>query len=701
MNDDPTVHAAYEMELLGWIRKKHSEGIGVLKKEKAYNEMQSCIEFINGEQFPIRSRALSTIVDNRIRKIVLETVSALTDVRPIWNYDTAAEQYKPQSDILNKLARGWWKNSTADRKLQRTLTFSCAGGSGYAALTWNPDSPGGGDLELIPLDPRDVIPIEPIFTDSVQDWRGVMLRQRMPVDTVRAMYPSKAWAISGGSLSFYGPSDQRVGRIYSLATSMWDAIAGKDQKRDDLPGTVDLIRVYMKDDSIHTGFEPKQMGNPESNYSYTVYPVGSIGPDGNVVDKNTARLYPRGRMIVCTPDAILEDGPNPYWHGLFPIVRFTLDPLPWSILGASMVADLIPLQNALNEGLRGAEDGMAQWIKRGVVADRYSISPQNLQSLDTRKAGLKAHLNPTAGEGFKIIDGPEFPTWYMDMIAYFKTEMDEISGVKALQAMGAAQSQAMSQSDNDVDKFQEALSPLLRIRSRSIEVSLSELAEMLKVGFFQFYTARRRMQILGKDGVTLEDFDYDPNTMVPADEDGATTGERAVNHHKNFSFSVAPNSFLNVSHMTHKMLMLQLFRANGIDIWSMWDALDVGGCGPMPAQTVPERMVAARQLGLQPGPTPEMVQAQQQVIIAQAQAQMMQLQQMSMMGMGGMGGAPGGGGPPGGGGGAPPGGGIPPVPSNKGSGPQGGRPPSGQQAPQMIQKNSPEGPRMVTSESGK
>jgi hypothetical protein len=40
------------------------------------------------------------------------------------------------------------------------------------------------------------------------------------------------------------------------------------------------------------------------------------------------------------------------------------------------------------------------------------------------------------------------------------------------------------------------------------------------------------------------------------------------------------------------------------------------------------------------------------------------------------------------------------APSNSGVGSQGGRPPSGGQPPQFVQKNGPEGPRTVVSESG-
>lgn len=691
-NRYPPALQEYEDSLLSWIKGSISDGLSLMKKERGWMEFENAKKFVNGEQFPLRSRAISRIHDNRLRKIVLETIGALTDVRPIWNYDTFNPQYKAQGEILSKLARAWWKNSIADRRLQSILTYALCGGSAYGYLRWNPDLPGGGEFELLPVNPMDVLPIEPVYSDSVQDWQGVIIRINYPSEVVKQMYPLKAHKIgkTKGSL-WMAPMTKEGGSMYNVLSSAWATLTrGYEGKQGPLPNTTDLFFIYLKDPAIHTGIGPREMGRPDSNWAYTVYPVGSTHPDtGLPVTEDQARLYPRGRLIVATQDAVCEDGPNPYWHGMFPIVRFTLEPLPWSLLGASVIGDLIPLQNALNEALRGMEDGMSQWIRRGVVADRSAISKSTLDAIDTRKAGMKAYLNSNVGaQGFQVVDGPTFPTWYLQMIEYLKNEMDDISGVRGLKEL--AQLKQMPSADT-IQKYMEALSPILKTRSRSMEVSLGEVAEQLKVGFFQFYDQRRRFDIIGPDGVSVEDFDYDPDSLVPAGEPNPQgelppRHERAKQHHKNFKFNVAPNSFLNVSHTEQKMLILQLFRTNIMDPWSLWQSMDLPNVGAPPAENIEDRIIAARRAGLIPGPTPEVVQLQQELQKIQL---MMQLQQLQM-GMGG--GMP----PPGG----PGGGGAPPGQEPEGP-PQGGRPPSGKEPPQMVQKDGAEGPRTVVSESGR
>jgi hypothetical protein len=682
----PSALDEYENEILAWAQGSINDGQAILKRERPYTDFDNAKKFVMGQQFPLRSRAISRITDNRLRKIVMETIAALTDVRPIWNYETFNAQWKPQGEILSKLARAWWKNNQIDRRLQSVLTYGMCGGSAYGYLRWNPDLPGGGDIDMIPLSPRDVVPIDPVFSDSIQDWRGVVVRLNLPTETVKQMYPLKSHKIGKTKSSWFaggGDMTREGGNLYNVISSAWSTLTRGTEDRTPNPlNSTDLFFVFVKDDAVNTGTGPMFMGRPDSNWSYEVPFLGQELGDGVVAGEDEARLYPRGRLIVLTQDAVCEDGPNPYWHGMFPLVRFTLEPLPWTLLGASIIGDLIPLQNALNEALRGLEDGMAQWIRRGVIGDRASISKASLDAIDTRKAGLRAYLNNNVGgQGFQIVDGPSFPNWYIEMLEYYKNEMDELSGVRGLKEL--AQMKQMPSADT-IEKYMEALSPMLKSRARSVEVSLGEVAEMIKVNFFQYYDKKRRFEIVGQDGVTIEDFDFDPMNMIPASIPGvppeATRESRAMAHHKNFKFNVAHNSFLEVSHVEQKMLILQLFRANVMDPWSLWEAMDIQNVGVPPAENIEERIMASRQMGLTEGPTPDLVQLQQQLQKVQL---MLQLQQL---------------GAPVGPQGAPPGGGAPQM--GFPGGPV-GRPPSGQQPPQMVQKEGPEGPRTVVSESGR
>ena len=666
MGSTPTLIEDYEKRVLGWLRAQAMESQALLKKEPALDIMQRAIDYTAGRQSNVKSAALSRIVDNKLKKALGELTAAMTDVRQIWDYRTENSSYKMQADILNKLVRSWWKSSYSDLRLQDAIKYAGVGGTGYLRPVWNPDLGGNGDIELEVLDPRDVFPIRPSkpYKHGVSDWQGVMIRQRKTINWLTQKYPTKrAKLVGSGQESWFTAEREAGGTIVTTVDRLFGSGANTPENIGEAQ-YVDFIRVFLKDPTIHTGNAPRQMGKPGTNWAYVVYPVGSTNPyTGKLVTEEDARLYPRGRLILCTPNCILEDIPSPYWYGPIPLVKFTIDPEPWSLLGGSPIGDQIPLQDALNEVLRGMDDGIRQWVKRTVIADKNAVARSMVEKFDTRRAGQYMMLNPSAGEGLKLLEGPNFPPFMVQFPEFLKKEIEENLG---LQGIRDAMALKQMPSPESLDKMMENQTPQLRLRGRVLEQALGELAEQVKVLMFQYYDVRRRVEILGDDGVTLEDFDYDPNTLVPALQPGdpnylpeldaaVDRVTRAQTFHRNFTFSVTPNTFLNMSHVQQKMMYLQLLRINMIDPYTALDAFDVPNLGPAPPGSVFDRIQYYQQTGMIPGPAPA--------------------------------------GP----GGAPPGG------APGGPGPAGpGRPPSGQQPPQFVQKTNPDGSqRQVVSESGR
>lgn len=654
--------------LLAWLDNALKSGMSILKSEPAYQTINDCLTALNGgTSGGLKQSALSRVSFNRTRKNLYEVVSAMSAVRPIWNYQTYNNAFKEQADILNRLVRSWWRTTYSDQKLQDALMYSGVGGSGYLKPEWDPTLPGGGNINLVPLDTRDVVPINPSGNNSVQTWEGVAVRKQISLPELRNRYPEKYYKYKTPTKSWFeakkvmGSGARNVDVISPVLERLFSG-----REAGSSSSTVDLAHVFLKDGSLHTGTERKLMGHPGTNWCYYVYPLGSIHPiTGKRVTEMEARLYPRGRLIICTPECVLEDIPNPYWHGLFPVVKFTLDPQPWTLLGSSMVADGLSMQESINEILRGVEDCVKQWLRRTVVADKNAISRSMLNRVDSRVAGQKLNLNPTAGEGLKFIDGPQLPAYVMEYVRFLLDGLDDNYGVRGLQEL--ARLKQMPSADV-IEKFQEAQTQLLQLRSAQMEQALAELAEMVKSLIFQYYDAPRRVQILGKDGLSLSDFDFNPNSLVPAlrpsdpgykpelDADLTTQLERAQAHQKNFVFSVSRNSMLQASHTQQKMFYLQLARMPGaplVDPWTLLSAFDVPNIGPEPEGSVFDKIRIAQAIGIYP-PSPMM------------QMQMQQAQ------------------------GAPPGGGPP------------GRPPSGNSPPTMVQRTDEAtgGKRTVISESG-
>ena len=138
----------------------------------------------------------------------------------------------------------------------------------------------------------------------------------------------------------------------------------------------------------------------------------------------------------------------------------------------------------------------------------------------------------------------------------------------------------------------EALSPTLRMKGRLLEVFLRDVGEMVKTNFFQFYTMQRRISMLGDQGIDMEDFQFDPGTLIPAyskEADGDAydpaydmyipRAKRAKLHHKQFTFQITPNSLLSISQISRKMMYLRLHREGLMGPWTLFEVLEIPNGG--------------------------------------------------------------------------------------------------------------------------
>jgi len=594
----------FQTDTLAWIRGMVDDGERILRAEPTYNEIGSSISYVMGDQLGKRPSALSNVRDNRIKKIVLETVSALTDIHPLFGFQSFNPQFQDQVVILDKLTRAWWVNTYADLRLADVVRYASTTGTGYCEVNWdNSLNAGRGDIVLTPVDPRDVLPIAPKFDFSIQSWQGVIIRSMETIDNLEARY-----GLTAAGLTPDRGVETWTNKVWSAAKSLVVGPVGQPTRANatghNLPAAVpakELFKVFYRDHRLWSGDVPVTMGEHGASWSYTVYPVGWQKADGTLATQEDARLYPRGRMIVATRDRVLFDGPNPYWHGMFPIAKLSLDPWPWSILGGSVVSDLKPLQDALNDTVNGFLDHVKVCLRPMVVGDK-NIPDREWNKLDPRLPGQKIKETALAGKGLRIEPPPPLPPDVYQYVEWSTNEMDHLSGAANLQSLLQLR---QAPGADSIEALQEALTPLLRLKGRLLEVFLREIGEMVKTNFFQFYTASRRVAVLGEAGLDFQDFDFDPGTLVPAlspSDAGYTPDldfrmpkdERARRHHQNFTFQITPNSLLAVSQLSRKLTYMRLRQMGLMDMWSLFEALEIpnGGAPPDGVETIPERLAA-------------------------------------------------------------------------------------------------------------
>lgn len=577
--------------VLGFLREWVQEGDAINRTDPSYDYIERAQAYIVGEQLgedQRRLKYLPQVTINETRKAMQAHVSALTDLKPLAGWK-ASPDYQRQADLLNQYLLYEWLTYFLDLELGDCIKYSLAGGTGDLVVDWDPHVPGGGATQFSARDARDTLPLRPAANSrSIQQWEGVCLREEHTVNTLRGLYPTHAHLIRSDSDSILGSV---MGKFRTFATRLLSPMDPLDMigkpaamARKKRSGGIVLYRAYFKDRTRNLTASAIPMGQAGTNHAYMVAPGQP--------------LYPRGRLIVATESLVFYDGPNTYWHGLFPVNRLRLWSVPWQFLGVPLFNDLLPLQDAINDTANDIRLGIRQWMDPDIIWNRNAVSESTMRLLDPRRPGKRVKVNPNFGDPYKRQDGPnpQVIAQSMELWQQMTQKFADLSGTANLSAL--LQLRQLPSADT-IQKYYEALTPEIRSEARQIEAFLRDASEMIKGNYFQYLSSFKRVQILGSAGQALADFDYDPNTLVPAMSPGdpkyqpqldpalTTRDQRSQWMSKQFVFMVAPNSILAMDAQEVKMLRLQLARMGYLDFWTLHETLETPNVGAPPALPLP------------------------------------------------------------------------------------------------------------------
>lgn len=576
VNDSNIPQAIYTQKVLGFMAEVIQEGTAFLQGQSGYNDFDDTINAINGDFTgdgqPPSVKRLSL---NHFGKIALDMTAELTDIKPFWDYRTMNPLFQQQAQIANKRSTAWYINRNISLRLADVIKYCLAMGTGYPHLVYDAEL---DDQTIIPEDPRDVLPIRPGSLISIQEAMGVLIRRERTTNWVKAKYGVEVKPDRDASLASIQNQNRvsnmmnQMGLKSGFMTNLLQSLGAKPKAADLRVPTVDVFTCYLKDDAINLSDKPQWMGltkkGEKTNWSYDVKPGEN--------------LYPRKRCIIFTRSRVLYDDTSIYWHGMFPTPKLTLDPWPWLWLGKAPLRDLLPLHAEVNEMMRTIAQHFRRVRRPGLAADKNSISQAALGRIDTEKAGLKLRHNPLAGKGIEMLYEPPLDQQAIPWLMLLLSQMDDLAG--SGEAKQLAQLAQMPAADT-VEQILASKARSMRLRSQVIESFMVEFAKMTLMNFFQFDTLAQRIAVLGPTaGVTFEDFDYDPHTLIPdmvdtmgrgTDGNPLPRAERAKKFIDQFKFYIAPGSLLASSGQQEKLLYLMLAKMGYVDIFTTLEKLNV------------------------------------------------------------------------------------------------------------------------------
>lgn len=585
--------------LTAWIAEAVQDGEAFMRMQTGWNFVDASHRIMADKGFDELPPTLSKASDNFVKRGVRELVGTLSNPRPLASFKADNPDFATQADIVNKGYLHWYNACFVDRSIRSSLQYAAVEGTGYSLIEWDPGfwGTGRGDIRLTPLGVDAVLPIQICPDDwDLQGAYAVIIRRQLPITSVMRRFPQFADMLS--------PDGDTTSRWRRLVNSMADKVRAtvhntygsqRGYRGEDPAGRqlVTIYDTYIMDAQVNSSDRPMLRGVEGSPWEYTVPFLGQELPTGVVsertgmpitrkADYHDARLFPYRRHIVSTRNLVLYDDTSRYWHGQVPVTKFTLDDWPFEYCGVPVTKEPAKLQAMITSLLRAKDDSSNARLRPPIAYSDQHINPQLARSIDPRVGGQMFAFPNMLGEPFKVMIDPRYYQMDNDAMQIVEWAKEEGSRLMGLHDLVAMQKAAQIPAGDTIEKMMEAAGPLTTDMARNMERSLRDMAEMFKALFFEFYTAKRRFQLFGPDGLTPEDYDFDPGQLVPKELDlpglglGGTRAERARAHMQNFHFTIVPNSVYQMTQSTRRLLLLQLARMGmPIDPRFLMDQFDI------------------------------------------------------------------------------------------------------------------------------
>lgn len=624
--EHPRLRADNEAARLQWLKESLRRGQQWLRVQRSTIDPGLARDVIAGlNATDPGDDAMSDVRSSEVKRSLLEFIAELSNLRAEGQIRTDNKALFDQAAILQQRWRANFTMTRAKLKWKGAIANAAALGTGYLSPYYDPNGrgPGKGEHLLKIYGPDCVIP-DGIGPDGdLQQAYVVHLVDETPLHVAQRHFWERAHEIQAdrSSPSMWGRVSQRM---QAWASPVLNLFGTRDAPPDDAASgpapTVDIVRSYILDPTINESGETIVKGEPGTRWAYEVPSLGAPiyagmnERDGTPLMRPANRLdalvYPYRRLGIWCSSALFDDDSSPYWHGLAPIVPIFLEKWPWDPLGTSQLKAVANIERSTTRTMRAIDDSINVRLDPPLIVDETQASDSFGESFNPRKPGQRIRSSLALGKVIDLAVPVEIynvPEQAYQWVSQLEARIQRYLYANDVTALAKARATPAA---DTTEKLAELAGQVVKDMLESVELAMVLLGTMQVWNFFEFDTVARRLELLGQDGVTAEDFDYDPGTLIPSHLPGEdrtlpsrySSNERGRRHCEQFSFYLTPGSAHDMSRITAKQLLV-LAKKNGlpIDRWTMAKVFGIANYGPEPEGThnAQERLMAEQRMEIE------------------------------------------------------------------------------------------------------
>ena len=573
--------------LKGWFDELTQQGDAWVQAQPGIANLTNDIQLLMGTG---QERDMPS---NLLQPDIRSFVETITDLRQIATMGSKAEQNKKTVALYNDIFKFVFWDSLYVPNTRKALQWAIMG-RGYKwqkfSRPWHGIGPARIKFEA--LGPREFLPDQLPHDNCIDDGYAGTIVFPMGLAEAHARFPRfQQWLTPISSYSKLGIGSANQLRRWEF----YDRFRFGGQS-DWIEKYVEVRYHFVHDLRVNTTGYTQPMG-------YAIRPNGEMlrGPDGKPIDTpwsydvptvgdlivwtdadtglprsrkaepKDCVMYPKMRLVITSPSC-----PVPMYddtafdrHGMIPVTQHDTNDYPWAAVGYSLVSGVRGLE--INRRDRLSEINAVQAIRKDPPLGTdvsTGVSRTQMDKLDLLHA-----------QGVRVGGKGDPSQWTRSLLpeSMVNEEIDlkiaEMDGSAIKAALGLSDIASLREvkgnmSDQSFDKFVENLGPVAKGIALNQWIANSKDANMLKYNVAQYFTVEMIMDMIGPEGVGLETFDNDPNSLVPSHlpgEDRANPSkmnrqQRAEWFCERLRVINTPAQLLNVTHLQERMLQMYLIQ---------------------------------------------------------------------------------------------------------------------------------------------
>jgi len=566
-------------QIAGWFGDLVAQGDSWVQSQPGIANLTNDIQLLMGTG---QDRDMPS---NLLQPDIRSFIETITDLRQIATMGSKAKQAKKTVALYNDVLKFVFWDSLYVPNTRKALQWAMLG-RGYKWQKFSRPWHNGGmaKIKFEPLGPREFLPDQLPHNGDLDDAYAGTIVFPMGLAEAHARFPHfQQWLT---------PISQYSRNNVHITPNMLRRYEFYDRWRFGVSSNSDWIDKYgeiryhfVHDLRINDTGHMQQMGVDGTTWGYQVPSLGDLIitinpanglPQSRKAEMEDCRMYPQLRLVVTSPSCPipLYDDTAYDWHGMIPVTQHDVNDWVWSPMGYSIVSGVRGLEVARRDRL--SEINAVQAIRKDPPLGSdvsTGVSRTQMDKLDLLHA-----------QGVRIGGKGDPSKWTKSLlpesmvIEKIDLEVVEANGAAIKAALGLTDVSSMREvkgnmSDESFDKMIENLGPVAKGIALNQWIANSKDADMLKYNIPQYFSVDYIMGMIGPEGVGLETFDNDPNTLIPSHLPGEDTGNQSAHSRRDrakwycerIKVINTPAQLLNVTHMQERMVNM-MFLQKGIQI---------------------------------------------------------------------------------------------------------------------------------------